>query len=287
MKKISILAVVALMGVSTFVSCNGNTKSELKTPTDTLSAYFGQMYGYGVSGELTKGPDSAKFDKAAFIKGFELATNVDTADVSFVQGMALGNQFNQIFREVKSRQQIDMNTQIVINEFKKAFMSDSAQDPQFLQMKVMELMQRISREAKENSPEAIANKKAGEEYIADMMKKDASIKKTESGLAYKVVNEGAGEAFKTTNRIMVKYKGTHIDGSTFDESKDAIAMSPMSVVPGFKEGLLMMKPGAKYILYIPGNLAYGPEGRGQIKPNETLIFEVETLGVEPEKPAKK
>jgi len=83
---------------------------------------------------------------------------------------------------------------------------------------------------------------------------------------------------------MVKYKGTKIDGSVFDESKEAVAMSPVSVVPGFKEALLMMSPGAQYIIYVPGELAYGVDGRmPRIEPNETLIFELETIGVEPAK----
>lgn len=284
MKKISILAGLALVAATAFTSCNGGSKSDLKTPTDSLSAYFGEMYGYGVKGELTSGPDSAKFDKNAFIKGLEAAMNVDTSDVSYMQGMQLGTQLTGMFRQIKEQQHVDFNTKIVLDEFKKAFSSDSVKDPQAIQMKVMELMQRVSREAIENSPEAIQNKKAGEAYINSQMKKDPTIKKTASGLAYKVVAAGEGAEFKSTDQIMVKYKGTHIDGNQFDASQDFERMSPMEVVPGFKEGLLMMKPGAKYVFYIPADLAYGPEGRGDIKPNETLVFEVETSGVAVDEP---
>lgn len=285
MKKISILAVAAFMVASSFMSCNGSSNSDLKTSTDSLSAMFGEMYGYGVSGELEHGPDSARLDKAQFIKGMELVLNADTSDVSYVMGIGLGNQLVNMFRNIKQTQKVEFDVQIVLNEFKKAFLADSAKDPQAIQMKVMELMQRVSREAKENDPEAVANKKAGADYIAAAMAKDKEIKKTASGLAYKVINEGTGECFKTTDRIMVKYVGKHIDGTEFDAQKEnAVAMSPMGVVPGFKEGLLMMKPGAKYTLYIPGDLAYGVEGRGgNIKANETLVFEVETIGLEPEK----
>ncbi|MGN0211720.1 MAG: FKBP-type peptidyl-prolyl cis-trans isomerase [Muribaculaceae bacterium] len=283
MKKISILATASLLIASSMISCNGISNSDLKTANDTLSAKFGEMYGYGVAGELQHGPDSAKLDKGSFVKGMELVLNADTSDVSFIQGVALGSQLVQMFRNIKERQHVEFDARIVLNEFKKAFNSDSAKDPQAIQMQVMELMNRLSREALENSPEAIANKKAGEAYIADQMKKDATLKKTESGLVYKVIAEGEGENFKTTDRIMVKYVGKHIDGTEFDAQKEkAVSMSPMGVVPGFKEGLLMMKPGAKFVLYIPGNLAYGPEGRGNIKANETLVFEVETEGVEPE-----
>lgn len=285
MKKISILAVAAFMVASSFMSCNGSSNSELKTPTDSLSALFGEMYGYGVAGELQHGPDSAKLNKESFIKGMELVLNADTSDVSYIMGIGLGNQLVNMFRNMKQTQKVEFNTQIVLNEFKKAFRADSAKDPQAIQMKVMELMQRVTREAKENDPKAIANKKAGADYIAAQMAQDKDIKKTASGLAYKVINEGAGECFKTTDRIMVKYVGKHIDGSEFDAQKEnPVSMSPMGVVPGFKEGLLMMKPGAKYTLYIPGDLAYGVEGRGpSIEPNETLIFEVETVGVEESK----
>ncbi len=287
MKKISILAFAAVVAASSFMSCNGSSNSELKTSTDSLSALFGEMYGYGVAGELQHGPDSAKLDKASFIKGMELVLNADTSDVSYIQGIGLGNQLVNIFRNIKQSQKVELDSRLFLNEFKKAFLADSTKDPQAIQMKVMELMQRVSREAKENDPKAIANKKAGADYIAAQMAKDKEIKKTASGLAYKVINEGAGECFKTTDRIMVKYVGKHIDGSEFDAQKEnAVSMSPMGVVPGFKEGLLMMKPGAKYTLYIPGDLAYGVEGRmPSIEANETLIFEVETVGVEA--PAKK
>ena len=84
------------------------------------------------------------------------------------------------------------------------------------------------------------------------------------------------------------YKGTHVDGNTFDQSKEPIAFAPNQVVPGFREALLMMRPGAKMIAVLPYNLAYGDRGAGgAIKPYETLVFEIETLGLEETKPEEK
>ena len=88
------------------------------------------------------------------------------------------------------------------------------------------------------------------------------------------------------------YKGTHVDGKTFDESKEPITFAPSQVVPGFREALLMMRPGAKMIAVLPQDLAYGARGAGKdIKPYETLVFEIETLGLDTEaadaKPAAK
>jgi len=82
--------------------------------------------------------------------------------------------------------------------------------------------------------------------------------------------------------VAVIYKGELTDGTVFDDSKgEARTFSPRSVVPGFGEGLKLMKKGAKYILYIPGDLAYCVEGQpyAKIGPNQTLVFTVEVAGV--------
>ena len=99
---------------------------------------------------------------------------------------------------------------------------------------------------------------------------------------YKVVKEGKGEKFKKTDRIMVKYAGRHLNGEEFDSSKgEAVPFNPAQVVPGFGEMLLLMNPGAVYTIYIPAELAYGLNGQAPvIEPNEMLIFEVETVGLE-------
>ena len=279
MKKISIMAAATIVAVSSMVSCNGVADSgEVKTSLDTLSMTMGEMYGYGMAEQFTR--TDSTFDKDAFMRGFEMAINVDTAEDSYRRGMMVGAQVIDMVKSLKEQQQVELNTYLLVAEFKKAFTSDSSVNPMTMQGMVNMMMQKEIRAAKERNPKAIANREAGEKFIKELVAKDTTVKVTESGLAYKVVKPGNGKLFKTTDRIMVKYKGTKIDGSTFDESKEAIAMSPMRVVRGFKEGLLMMSPGASYILYVPGDLAYGVDGNRGIEPNETLIFEVETTGVD-------
>lgn len=283
MKKVSIFAMAAVVAASSMVSCNGIADSgKVANSADTLSMKMGEMYGYGLSEQFTK-RDSA-FDKDEFVRGFEMALNMDTTQDSYRQGVMFGAQLVEMVKGLKEQNNVDLNTYIFASEFKKAFTSDSAVNPMLLQGEVNMLMQKEMRAAKERDPKAIANREAGKKFIEDLVKNDTAVKVTESGLAYKVVKPGKGAQFKTTDRIMVKYKGTKIDGSVFDESKEARVMSPVSVVPGFKEGLLMMSPGASYVLYVPGELAYGVDGRGaKIEPNETLIFEVETVGLEQKK----
>jgi FKBP-type peptidyl-prolyl cis-trans isomerase FklB len=79
-----------------------------------------------------------------------------------------------------------------------------------------------------------------------------------------------------------------IDGTEFDSSykRGKPAEFPvMGVIKGWSEALMLMKPGAKWQLFIPSGLAYREFGQGQIGPNATLIFEVELLSVKPTPPA--
>ena len=97
--------------------------------------------------------------------------------------------------------------------------------------------------------------------------------------------EGNGTPPKETDTVVVNYRGTLIDGTEFDSSykRGEPATFPVNrVIKGWTEALQLMKPGAKYQLVIPPDLAYGPGGTGgDIGPNATLIFEVELMSVKP------
>jgi len=124
--------------------------------------------------------------------------------------------------------------------------------------------------------------KKGEEFLAANGKK-ANVVTTESGLQYEVLTEGNGVKPAETDIVTVHYKGTLINGETFDSSYDRgqpIQFPLDRVIPGWTEGVQLMKTGAKHRLFIPASLAYGEMGSGEkIGPNETLIFEVELLDV--------
>ena len=156
---------------------------------------------------------------------------------------------------------------------------------------VMKAMaQKIQQQKMEEQKKlADKNKADGEKFLADNGKKPG-VKTTASGLQYEVETDGTGATPGKDDKVTVNYKGTLIDGTVFDSSydrKDASgnptpATFPVSgVIPGWTEGLQLMKVGGKYKLYIPSNLGYGEHGAGQkIGPNSTLIFEVELMNVE-------
>ena len=123
---------------------------------------------------------------------------------------------------------------------------------------------------------------AGQEFLEENLKKDG-IESTASGLQYEVIKEGDGAQPAATEVVEVHYHGTLLDGTVFDSSVDRgeTTSFPLNrVIPGWTEGLQLMKEGGKYRFFIPYDLAYGERGAGaDIKPYSTLIFEVELFKV--------
>jgi FKBP-type peptidyl-prolyl cis-trans isomerase FkpA len=127
------------------------------------------------------------------------------------------------------------------------------------------------------------NSEKGEAFLKENSTKEG-VKTTASGLQYKVLKEGTGKSPKATDTVEVHYKGTLLDGTEFDSSikRGQPATFPLNrVIPGWTEGVQLMKEGAKYQFTIPSKLAYGERGTpgGPIPPNSTLIFEVELLSI--------
>ena len=127
-----------------------------------------------------------------------------------------------------------------------------------------------------------ANRQAGEAFLSENGKR-TEIVTTPSGLQYEVLVEGNGPKPEPTDQVKVHYTGKLIDGTVFDSSVERgepATFGVTQVIPGWVEALQMMTAGSKWRLYIPSDLAYGPNGAGGvIGPHSTLIFDVELLEV--------
>ena len=126
------------------------------------------------------------------------------------------------------------------------------------------------------------NRKNGEAFLTENAKREG-IKVTESGLQYEVLESGKGDSPKASDNVEVHYTGKLIDGTVFDSSVERgvpASFGVTQVIPGRVDALQLMHEGDKWRLYIPSDLAYGPNGAGGvIGPNMTLIFDVELLRV--------
>jgi FKBP-type peptidyl-prolyl cis-trans isomerase FklB len=136
-------------------------------------------------------------------------------------------------------------------------------------------------------PAAEANHRAAAAFLAENGKK-AGVITTASGLQYKVLTPGSGAAPKLTDLVVVNYRGSLLDGTEFDNSAKhggAATFQVGRIIPGWKEALQLMKPGAKYQLFIPPQLAYDLRSPPEIPPGSMLLFDVELLSVKSPQPA--
>ncbi len=190
--------------------------------------------------------------------------------LSYAWGMALGQQLRAMGVENLNK-----------DDFKRAI--DAAFDGKETEMPPEEankLIQEYLQELTERKTAEI--KSVGEKFLAENLKKD-NVKSTESGLQYIVEKEGTGASPSATDEVTVHYTGRLLDGTVFDSSvsRGEPATFPLNrVIPGWTEGLQLMKEGGKNVFFIPSALAYGAQGvPNAIPPHSTLIFEVELIKV--------
>lgn len=305
---ILLLAVLVTLASCTGGGTNGSGlqgNSELTTATDSMSYALGSLFagqlspqgitmnaqqfgeGYAQSAEGTSFLDQEGSMKimttfqqammarqgAPFTADDIVPFSVDT--LSYTMGYDLQNQMKGFEIELSSASllqgALDKGTEA-------ALMDDATRDAQ-----VQALTQMIQQKEMEKSVAAAGpNKEAGAAFIAEKAA-DSDVKSTASGLHYKVIEAGSGDSPTATDRVTVHYTGSLIDGTVFDSSVqrgEPATLGLNQVIPGWTEGVQLMKPGAKYQFYIPYDLAYGERGSPpNIGPGETLIFDIELISI--------
>ena len=150
------------------------------------------------------------------------------------------------------------------------------------------LMQRYQQQVRQQQQAqqqelASENIEEGQQFLEENAQKEG-VMVTDSGLQYRVIEEGSGESPTAEDRVEVHYRGTLLSGEEFDSSysRNETTTFPLNrVIPGWTEGLQLMSEGATYEFYIPSELAYGnnPPPGSSIEPGSVLIFEVELIDV--------
>jgi len=161
--------------------------------------------------------------------------------------------------------------------------------PQEMSQSMMDFRKDVqATRAKAQAEEGKKNEAAGTAFL-EQNKSKPGVVTLPDGLQYKIIKEGTGQTPGPNDNVSVNYKGSLVDGTVFDSSERAghpVEFPVRAVIPGWTEALEKMTVGSKWQLYIPSNLAYGPNGRPPvIGPNETLIFDVELLSISQPAPA--
>jgi len=212
-----------------------------------------------------------------------LTNEIDS--VSYALGANMANNIAKDFSEA--------NSEAFIKGFKDVLDSAEMVIPieelqtvlqPFFQKKQQEAMIKQQQEAEKAANEQFGDVKVqGEKFLEDNKTKPG-VKVTASGLQYIVMKEGKGKQPTESSDVEVHYHGTLMDGSVFESSVErgeSITFNVGQVIPGWTEGLQLMKEGAKFKFFIPQELAYGanPRPGGPIKPFMPLVFEVELIKV--------
>jgi FKBP-type peptidyl-prolyl cis-trans isomerase FklB len=190
--------------------------------------------------------------------------------ISYALGLGIGQQLKSMNIEDFSIEDFTKSISDVMNGKETAISSREAQ--------VM-LNEYFQKKEKEQAQTAIAE---GKVYLEQNAKRDG-VTQTKSGLQYEVLTEGTGKSPKATDTVRCHYEGRLLDGTVFDSSYkrgEPADFGLNQVIPGWTEGVQLMKEGAKFRFHIPYLLAYGERGAGaQIPPYSTLIFDVELIKV--------
>jgi FKBP-type peptidyl-prolyl cis-trans isomerase len=204
----------------------------------------------------------------------------DNQKLSYALGLDLGDYFKNLGEEID----LDIMHQGVVDAYKGNKPQLSAEDAAEIQQKfAQQIKEKQQEEMAKQTAEMIAkNRKEAEEFLKENAARE-EVKTTDSGLQYIVLEEGEGMPPQMDDTVKVHYVGTLLDGTEFDSSysRNEAAVFPVNrVIPGWIEALQMMKPGSKYKIFLPPDLAYGDRGAPPvIEPGSLLVFEVELLDV--------
>jgi len=213
----------------------------------------------------------------------DLKTEVDS--ISYAVGTSVGKSIQTSFLEF-DREKFFAGLQHVIDSLDVLITEEQAQlaIQAYINKNKPVLMKRQQEAmAKEKEKKFGHVKEAGEKFLEENKTEDG-VMITESGLQYKILEEGSGEIPEATDKVKVHYTGTLIDGTKFDSSIDRGNPFTFSltggVIQGWLEGVKLMSVGSKYKFFIPQELGYGSNPRpGVIRPFDPLIFEIELLEI--------
>lgn len=155
--------------------------------------------------------------------------------------------------------------------------------PAYTEEELQKAYEQFQKDMQQKQVESAKQTQTSSDSFLTENAKKAGVKTTASGLQYVITKEGTGKSPKADSIVKVHYTGKLVDGKVFDSSVERgepIEFPLNQVIPGWTEGLQLMKEGGKATLYIPSQLGYGEQGvPGTIPANSTLIFDVELIQV--------
>lgn len=292
MKKLSIVAAMAIVAAG-FTACgNGTPKASLKSDLDSMSYAIGMAQTQGLREYLVDrlGVDTAYM--AEFIKGLNEGANAgdNKKKAAYYAGIQIGQQIsNQMMKGINHEVFGDDSTKTIsMKNFMAGFVSGTTGKQGLMTVEQAQTIAQTKMQeirARELEKTYGANKKEGENFLAKNAKKDG-VKTLKSGVQYRVIKEGTGAIPADTSLVKVHYEGRLLNDSVFDSSYkrgEPITLRCNQTIKGWTDAMVHMPAGSIWEVYIPQDLAYGEREQGIIKPFSVLVFKIELLEVNPKK----
>lgn len=232
---------------------------------DSLATINGEAMGAHFASFLNNPNAPKKFDKAEVMRGIRDVMKSDTANLGYFVGLQMGMEVFQNYMTMATAMD-GVSRQKLVDAIQKTIMADSItadmmqlrQEAGKLNQRVQDIRAKKAEEARINSPEGVANRKAAEEFFGAL----TDVKRTDSGIAYKVNTPGNGKTIGTNSRVLAKYTMTTLKGDTINSTGDEARNMYVQGAPlkGMTEALQLMEEGETATFYLPWELAYGANG---------------------------
>lgn len=288
MKKLTVVASVAI-AAAVMSSCGNSTpKANLKNEVDTLSYAMGLAQTQGMREYMMyrMGVDTTYVDE--FIKGVKqgVSDGDDKKKAAYYAGVQIGQQISTQMVEGLNRELFgdDTTQTISLKNFMAGFISGYTRKGGLMTVEQASQVAQLKMESiRSRTLEKVygPNKEKGEKFLAANAKKPG-VKTLEGGVQYKVLKEGKGELPADTSMVKVHYEGRTLEGKVFDSSykrNRPLELRCNQTIKGWSEALTHMPVGSTWEIYVPQELAYGSHGQGDIKPFSALIFKVELISI--------
>lgn len=251
------------------VMCVGQARavSPLTTwESDSVSAALAGVWGdyFAKRGSMSDAPS-----KAAYLAGLKAALSAADSTAAYAEGVESGVLVNTRLHQIEQMGNMKIDRARFLQEVEKILSGEPAQ---YTADKGNEYMEQLMYRRNYRGNEVIAG-----EAMMDSVAKIPGIVKTPNGVLVQILTEGEGNYPKEDSSVKMMYIGKLPSGKIFDGTRDMPeTMSLTRVIPGFREGVMHMKPGGKYRMWVPSNLGYGSIGvPGTIPSNCVLQFDVD------------
>lgn len=260
-KKLLLLVAVML--------CVGQARAVAPLTTwesDSVSAALAGVWGdyFAKRGAMSDAPS-----KEAYLAGLKAALSAADSSAAYAEGVESGVLVNSRLQQIEQMGNMKIDRARFVQEVEKIL---AGQAPQYTADKGNEYMEQMMYRRNYRGNEVLLG-----EAMMDSVAKLPGVVKSPNGVIVQILTEGEGNYPKEDSSVKLMYLGKLPSGKIFDGTRDMPeTLSLTRVIPGFREGMMQMKPGGTYRMWVPSNLAYGSIGvPGTIPGNCVLQFDID------------